>query len=388
VLGSKPRRGLGTIAASYAQDGSIGCFQTRDALAIEPCRIKFTFAPSILGPNSEEHRYIAHQFSQKRLSFHEAEWKLPVLDQRAWCMQEMVLSTRVLKFNKATVRWICNEEIASEGAPWGDAPSSAVGEEGLETMNPNSQILLHDFKNHSSDALYNIWLFKTVAPYTQRRLTVASDLLPALAAIAKEMNALLNEDKYLAGLWYKDLLRELLWQPSDTRDEGKGVSEPVTRSSPYRAPTWSWASVNASAIYYEDNFIFSAEPFRPLNILSANVTPSGRNPFGEVEKGVLHLEGVLKAGNLTPMEELPNHFNIQDINTRDQVGGLHADLADFSSRQIFCLPVRYSWDTKKTIGLGLAPTGQNPSEFYRVGVFTANGTGWFEGGTMQDISIL
>jgi len=67
---------------------------------------------------------------------------------------------------------------------------------------------------------------------------------------------------------------------------------------------------------------------------------------------------------------------------------LDADLAEFSSRQIFCLPVRYSWETKKTIGLGLAPTGQNPGEFYRVGVFTANGTGWFDGGTMQDISIL
>jgi hypothetical protein len=62
-----------TIVASYAQDGSVGCFQTRNALAIEPCWIQFAFAPSTLGPNSEEHRYIAHQFSQKNLSFHEAE---------------------------------------------------------------------------------------------------------------------------------------------------------------------------------------------------------------------------------------------------------------------------------------------------------------------------
>jgi hypothetical protein len=254
----------------------------------------------------------------------------------------MILSIHVLKFNKATIRWIRNEEVASEGAPWGDARSSVVDEEGLETMNPNFQILLHDFKNHSPDGLYNIWLFKIVAPYTQRRLTVASDLLPALAAIPKEMNALLKEDKYLAGLWYKDLQRELLWQPSNIRDEAKGVSEPVTRSLPYRAPTWCWASVNASAIYYEDRFIFSAEPFRPLNIFSANVTPSGRNPFGEVEKGVLHLRGVLKARDLTPMEELPDHFEIQDISARDQVGRLHADLADFSTPWIFCLPVRYS----------------------------------------------
>jgi hypothetical protein len=95
-----------------------------------------------------------------------------------------------------------------------------------------------------------------------------------------------------------------------------------------------------------------------------NVTPSGRNPFGEVEERVLHLEGVLKAGDLTPMEELPDHFKIQDINTRDQVGRLYADPADFSSRVILCLPVRYSRETKKTIGLGLAPTRQNPGDFY------------------------
>lgn len=68
----------------------------------------------------------------------------------------MVLSIQVLKFDKATVHWICNKEVASEGAPWGDARSSAVDEEGLETISPNSQILLYDFENHLSDALYNI----------------------------------------------------------------------------------------------------------------------------------------------------------------------------------------------------------------------------------------
>lgn len=84
------------------------------------------------------------------------------------------------------------------------------------------------------------------------------------------------------------------------------------------------------------------------------------------------------------MEELPDYFNIQNINTGDHIGRLHADIAVFSSCRIFCLPIRYLWETKKTVGLGLVPTGQYPGEFYRVGVFTANSTGWFDRSTLQD----
>lgn len=100
-----------TIAATYALDGSVGCFQPRNPLTIQPCRVKFRFPPQNLGPDptKEEYDFVCVQFSPHQLSFHESEWKTPALDHRAWCMQEAILSTRTLKFDKATVRWICNE---------------------------------------------------------------------------------------------------------------------------------------------------------------------------------------------------------------------------------------------------------------------------------------
>jgi hypothetical protein len=58
--------------------------------------------------------------------------------------------------------------------------------------------------------LYDLW-YKTVVPYYNvANLTRYEDKLVAIAGVAKKMQGLL-EDKYVAGLWEKDLLRQLLW---------------------------------------------------------------------------------------------------------------------------------------------------------------------------------
>jgi len=60
--------------------------------------------------------------------------------------------------------------------------------------------------------------------------------LIALVALANEMHLLLNQDKYIAGIWQQYLLRRIMWQPSDAVDESPGQSKPVIRMSSYHAP--------------------------------------------------------------------------------------------------------------------------------------------------------
>ncbi|KAK5662513.1 hypothetical protein OQA88_8425 [Cercophora sp. LCS_1] len=74
--------------------------------------------------------------------------------------------------------------------------------------------------------------------YSSRRLTMPSDKLVAISAMAKDAARRLHDprpENYLAGLWRQNLARGLLWEMKD---------DPQPRPTCYRAPSWSWASVD------------------------------------------------------------------------------------------------------------------------------------------------
>jgi hypothetical protein len=84
---------------------------------------------------------------------------------------------------------------------------------------------------------YDLWT-KAVVGYSRRRLTVASDKLTAIQSIASEMESQLpRQGDYLplSGMWFGDLASQLLWY----------VESGVPRAVPGRAPSWSWASLDA-----------------------------------------------------------------------------------------------------------------------------------------------
>ena len=60
----------------------------------------------------------------------------------------------------------------------------------------------------NKDKVCYVWE-TVVESYSKRSLTRESDKLVAIGGIAKELQRFL-QDEYLAGLWNRDLLRELL----------------------------------------------------------------------------------------------------------------------------------------------------------------------------------
>ena len=76
------------------------------------------------------------------------------------------------------------------------------------------------------------WQF-TVEGFTGRNLTYNSDKLPALSGYASYIHSK-TSDTYLAGLWKKDVLMQLLWWV-DSR-----AMSTSSRAKVYRAPSWSW----------------------------------------------------------------------------------------------------------------------------------------------------
>ena len=84
---------------------------------------------------------------------------------------------------------------------------------------------------------------RIITDYSERRLPVPSDKLIAISALAETLNASANL-RYMAGIWLKDFGHQLTWAKRE------GVADLKDRPSTYRAPSWSWASVEGGIMWH------------------------------------------------------------------------------------------------------------------------------------------
>jgi hypothetical protein len=144
-------------------------------------------------------------------------------------------------------------------------------------------------------------------------LTVSTDRLPALSALAQRFYDELN-DIYVAGLWRGDIRRGLRWKSS--------WDQPAIGKLPqkYIAPTWSWASIEGKVFYERSLGQLSYEredgegrwtPYvgEPIHDDTVKVQCefSSTNPFGEIFYGYLKLLGLL----------CPAHLEVPEVRDRE-----------------------------------------------------------------------
>lgn len=132
---------------------------------------------------------------------------------RAWVLQERELSRRSIHFGRNQLLWECKQMKGSAQLPW------------LE------------MKKKRGLTYPEGWL-QLVEDYSLRALTKSEDKLPALAGIAEVYQR--QHAEYLAGLWSDQFPAALMWQALDPR---------AKRHDAYRAPTWSWASLQGRISY-------------------------------------------------------------------------------------------------------------------------------------------
>ena len=161
------------------------------------------------------------------------------LETRAWCLQERMLSPRILHIGPEQLYWECRTSVISETSP--DDPKEIdganfdrlfVGSGAYNTSNYNS--LDHQAR----------WL-ELVAGYSARDLTKRSDRLPAIAGLAEKVRRELGLGKYMHGIWLGNILPGLLWRRDLERD-GQ-TTEQSRGEGP--SPSWSWASSNGAVEY-------------------------------------------------------------------------------------------------------------------------------------------
>lgn len=280
-----------SIAAADSADSSQGLFAERDSAALYPCATSFRCGsvrgkagvPKIMIvsiPSFVEHRPYHWIYGHKN-----------VLDRRGWVLQERVLSTRILTFDRFQISFVCLHLHANECLPKGDL--LGVFDWGTST----GSRLKYLFKrvaqgipsNHRKIYIYQMrqaWL-DIVKDYWSRDLTFDSDILPALSGLASRLNKqfseLGEEDEYLAGMWKRDLGNSICWY----------VSHSSRRPRPtHTAPSWSWASVKRGNHLSSLEFIpVSSEDIHGrFEFVAASIDGIGSNPFGNVTGGALTIK--------------------------------------------------------------------------------------------------
>ena len=169
------------------------------------------------------------------------------LNTRAWALQEQLLSNRILAYETAGLYWMCRKSHYLETMP--EPEFQALGFMEKETSPDRLDCAPNKLaaRNQLSEWVRVEWK-AIVENYSSRDLTYMTDKLPALYGLS-EMVDRSSKDKYFAGLWQSDLLQQLLW-----RHCGKvtGSAVEFRRQREFRAPSWSWASVDGQVQFLHD----------------------------------------------------------------------------------------------------------------------------------------
>jgi hypothetical protein len=218
--------------------------------------------------------------------------------------------------------------------------------------------------------IYGIWA-DVLSQYTKGELTKSEDKLVAVSGIAGEMyKHLENKDEYVAGLWKRYLIPGLLWEVDTTSLSRK------SRPNNYRAPSWSWASVDAPSTMSYHN----AEYTSMATVSSVEVANVDDDPFFMVKSAILRLSGNLIKTTMFFNQKIIGLPILLLMNgTGHPIGQATTDTyilqEDPSDNHAFCLPLscrenRERGSPWKLIqGLLLRKTSKARGQYQRCGFF-------------------
>jgi hypothetical protein len=139
-----------------------------------------------------------------------------------------------------------------------------------------------------------------VKEYTSRELSDPKDRLLAISGIATALGDI-SKDSYLAGLWLNDFPTALLWE----------IASPFDPKPPnYRAPSWSWASVDGLMAFPID---LDMDPDLKLHSYFVTLAEASA-PYGAVKAGYIEI-----MGRMRPARWNSNRRTLVDIDAENSV---------------------------------------------------------------------
>ncbi|KAI0138440.1 heterokaryon incompatibility protein-domain-containing protein, partial [Pestalotiopsis sp. NC0098] len=206
------------------------------------------------------------------------------LDGRAWAYQEEAVSKRYLAYAESGMEWSCTQTRYSEIGQY--LPMREIGR-------PANLINLFN-SCLDTDTLRAYWSTELIVSYKGRKLTVQSDILLALSAIAKEFQAK-TKWTYLAGLWKEDLISGLAWVCIGDILPAPGPQRGTSQNKYEQkyCPSWSWASVDNNRVISTESASHPRERYSEAvaTVVQAYTLTAPMSPFGLVHDGLVVLRG-------------------------------------------------------------------------------------------------
>lgn len=284
--------------------------------------------------------------TRKTLSHSTAD--LPLLT-RGWVHQERLLSPRILHFGHNELIWECMEDLTCECKGLNRSDSTR-----LQWLAPKDRfhpysLQLVNWMMRRGPAVWHT----VVADYSRMNLSYAEDIFPATSGLAKSVIKTTGWE-YIAGLWKENLIVDLVWMTKR--------AQLAERCVPWRAPTFSWASIisknrkeNGAEISYDYMDILrqglegrtdhrrSTDFY--VTVVEASSTPWGNDPTGRLKSAYIVLRGTLircSLGRLSPSGEwcvtpmgkgpIPNHRFAADFDLVDGLAGQSGQ-----TEEVYCM---------------------------------------------------
>ncbi|KAI1814779.1 HET-domain-containing protein [Poronia punctata] len=367
-----------TISASASRDSYSGCFPKRDKdsyVSSPTSSLGYDTPREARGPNTYTLTYTnLERPGQMSLQLFE-EW-LPgssahapqqtdigtfgrrfdpiatePLSSRGWTLQERLLSPRIVHYASDQMYFECETQLVSEdGFRFPDIFSSMKQLLATQRIPPQEHGLTKASGVSYIPGQYPVgpvpgrrwqggWL-SMIENYSRQKLTVDQDKLSAVAGLARVI-AEETSDVYIAGLWARHLMEDLYWRvyaQEETFEEGdKGLKKrpvkgkvvgTVTRPKKYRAPSWSWASIDAPV-----KFIPLTYNHLVAHVEDFHTQPAGSDEYGRVSDGKLDLRGPIyeikphKPSGLWERHGIPVAVDFAD-GRGVSIGAVHLDMPD------------------------------------------------------------
>jgi hypothetical protein len=284
-----------------------------------------------------------------------------VLDTRGWVLQEELLTRRLLVFSKGELFWQCNCMSASESYPDG-IPTKLD-----DDMIDRDMLVFKEYLNRETvvtdktaiDRLHISWR-AIIQLYSARLFTQAKDRLIALEGIGTALRRILGTG-ISSGLLNVRIEQDLLWRPRDSNTLPKSRLD-------WRAPSWSWASIDAPIVYHPlHNFCKNTKTESLATFVSA-VGATSQAPMFSIRKIVIR--GWLLKASLSRMQERwtlkLDYPGCETATTLD--GSFYPDLKERYNGTVWVMPLAQTFDLVG--GICLLPAPDLANEYVRIGTCT------------------
>ncbi|ETS77359.1 hypothetical protein PFICI_11233 [Pestalotiopsis fici W106-1] len=254
------------------------------------------------------------------------------LRKRAWVFQEWYLAKRSLIFGRMQLWWHCCEKLACETFPDGISGSiafkSAIGITDAETMKGKVSKTLQ-----SPQFAQKLW-WDLIKQYAKTKLTKeAEDRVIAFSGISKMFGEFHNiESQYTAGMWRCHLPRALLWY--------RYCGGETFRSLDYKAPSWSWMSLDGPITLEDDSD--GQSPTTPLiaphyccSVDTVYLPLEDKsNATGRLQGGSVRISGHLLELTERDEDTLPNHISLKHFGESSGMEEIRWDEEDDKGNKI------------------------------------------------------